>query len=156
MDIIERAARLFDQVVVAVAKNIGKSPLFTVDERARMLREACSGLPNVTIDQFDGLLVSYVAAQNAHVIVRGLRAISDFELEFEMALTNRRLDPEAETVFLMTNAEYSYLSSSVVKEVAGFGGSVNGLVPDVVERQLEQKFSSLPNRITSSGDDRAD
>ena len=153
MDIIERAARLFDEVVVAVARNVGKNPMFTVDERVEMLKDACSGMPNVTIDQFDGLLVKYAASQNARVIVRGLRAISDFELEFEMALMNRRLDTEAETVFLMTNAEYSYLSSSVVKEVAGFGGSVKGLVPEIVEEKLERKLSSRPNGITSSGND---
>lgn len=151
MDIIERAAKLFDEVVVAVAKNVGKAPLFTADERVAMLEDACSGMPNVSIDQFEGLLVKYASEKNASVIVRGLRAISDFELEFEMALMNRRLDSEAETVFLMTNADYSYLSSSVVKEVSGFGGSVKGLVPEIVEVELERKMSSRPNRIESSG-----
>lgn len=151
LDIIERAASLFDEVVVAVATNIGKNPLFTIEERVEMLQEACRHLPNVTVDRFEGLLVAYAAEQNAHVIVKGLRALSDFEFEFEMALMNRRLDKEAETVFMMTNAEYSYLSSSIIKEVAGFGGSVKGLVPEVVERRLEQKLASLPNGIMSPG-----
>lgn len=141
LDIIERARNVFDALVVAVAPNVDKRPLFTIEERLEMLREVCKEMPNVTVDSFSGLLVRYAAQQNASVIVKGLRALSDFEFEFEMALMNRRLDSGIETVFMMTNAEYSYLSSSIVKEVARFGGSVAGLVPKIVEERLAQKFS---------------
>ena len=141
LDIIERAAGVFDEVIVAVSVSIGKQPTFTVEERLAMLREACKPYSNVTVESFDGLLVRYAESRNASVIVRGLRALSDFEFEFEMALMNRRLDSGIETVFMMTNAEYSYLSSSIVKEVAGFGGSVDGLVPEVVKEYLERKFA---------------
>jgi pantetheine-phosphate adenylyltransferase len=141
LDIIERAAGVFDEVIVAVSVSIGKQPTFTVEERLAMLREACKPYSNVTVESFDGLLVRYAESRNANVIVRGLRALSDFEFEFEMALMNRRLDSGIETVFMMTNAEYSYLSSSIVKEVAGFGGSVDGLVPEVVKEYLERKFA---------------
>ena len=144
LDIIERASKLFDEVIVAVATNIGKDPLFMIGERMEMLRAACDHLPNVTVDAFDGLLVRYAEKHDASAIVKGLRALSDFEFEFEMALMNRRLDEAIETVFLMTNAEYSYLSSSIVKEVAGFGGSVSGLVPPAVEECLKDKFGSEP------------
>ena len=141
LDIIERAAGVFDEVIVAVSVSIGKQPTFTVEERLDMLREACKPYRNVTVESFDGLLVRYAESRNADVIVRGLRALSDFEFEFEMALMNRRLDSGIETVFMMTNAEYSYLSSSIIKEVAGFGGSVDGLVPEVVKEYLERKFA---------------
>lgn len=141
LDIIERAARVFDEVIVAVSASNSKQPTFTVQERLEMLTEACKPYPNVTVDSFDGLLVRYAASRNANVIVRGLRALSDFEFEFEMALMNRRLDSAIETVFMMTNAEYSYLSSSIIKEIAGFGGSVEGLVPEVVDEYLKRKFT---------------
>ncbi len=144
LDIIERAASIFDEVVVAVAKNIGKNPMFTVEERMEMLRSVCGHIPNVTVDSFNGLLVRYATDKGANVIIRGLRAISDFEYEFELALMNRRLTPEVETVFLMPNAEYSYLRSSVIKEVAGFGGTVEGLVPPIVEEYLKKKIGSQP------------
>ena len=140
LDIIQRASSLFDEVIVAVAVNIGKDPLFTIEERMEMLQQACSHMPNVTVDSFDGLLVRYAEGHGAGVIVKGLRALSDFEFEFEMALMNRRIDEGIETVFMMTSAEYSYLSSSIIKEVAGFGGSVEGLVPKVVEDRLADKF----------------
>lgn len=142
LDIIRRAAGLFDEVIVAVATNIGKDPMFTIEERMEMLHTACRELRNVTVENFDGLLVRYAKAHNASAIVKGLRALSDFEFEFEMALMNRRLDDGIETVFLMTNAEYSYLSSSIIKEVAGFGGSVKGLVPPIVEEYLSRKLGS--------------
>jgi pantetheine-phosphate adenylyltransferase len=142
IDVIERAARVFGEVVVAVAPNVSKhNPLFSVEERMEMLREVTSHLPNVRIDSFHGLLVNYVKEQNAGVIVKGLRAMSDFEIEFQMALINRNLAPEVETVFMMTGAEYSYLSSNVVKEIAAFGGPVGGLVPDVVAGKLRDKIS---------------
>lgn len=151
LDIIERAAALFDEVIVAAAINIGKSPLFTIEERLEMLREACKHLPNVTVDRFDGLLVRYAASREAGVIVKGLRALSDFEFEFEMALMNRRLNDGVETAFMMTNAEYSYLSSSIIKEVVSFGGSIEGLVPKIVEEYLKRKIDSIPHGIKANG-----
>jgi pantetheine-phosphate adenylyltransferase len=140
LDVIKRAAAMFDEVVVAVAPNSGKLPLFSVEERVEMLREVCAELGNVTVDCFEGLLVSYLEKKSASVIVKGLRAVSDFEFEFEMALMNRRLAPSIETVFLMTGAEYSYLRSSVVKEVASLGGSITGLVPASIESRLQVKL----------------
>ncbi len=140
IDVIERAARVFGEVIVAVAPNPGKRTLFTVSERVEMLRESIGHLPNVRVDAFDGLLVDYVRNQGAAVIVKGLRAVSDFEIEFQMALMNRNLAPGVETVFMMTGAEYSYLSSSIVKEIAAMGGSISGLVPDVVEVKLLEKL----------------
>lgn len=142
LDIIERAARVFDEVIVAVGTNMGKSPLFTIEERMEMLREACRHLPNVSVDSFHALTVEYAASKGAGVVLRGLRALSDFDVEFEMALMNRRLDGSVETVFMMPNAEYTYLSSSIVKEVASFGGSVEGLVPKIVEEYLKRKFGT--------------
>lgn len=125
IDIIERASHLFDEVIVAVSTNIEKSPMFTIDERMEMLSSACSHLSNVKVDGFNGLLVRYAESNGAIAIVKGLRALSDFEFEFEMALMNRRLENRVETVFMMTNAEYSYLSSSIIKEVVKFGGSIS-------------------------------
>lgn len=140
IDVIERAARVFGEVIVALAPNPTKEPLFTVEERIKMLREVTGHVPNVRIDAFDGLLVDYVRSQGAQVIVKGLRAVSDFEFEFQMALMNRKLTPDVETVFMMTGAEYSYLSSSIVREIAALGGSVKGLVPKTVERYLMKKL----------------
>lgn len=148
LDLIERAASVFDEVIVAIAPNVGKEPLFTVEERREMLSEVCRGLRNVSVDSFDGLLVSYVQKKNARVIVKGLRAVSDFQYEFEMALTNRRLAPSVETVFLMTSADYSYLSSSLVKEIAALGGSVQGLAPESVEEKLKQRLQEAVRRDT--------
>ncbi len=140
VDVIERASRLFRAVHVAVADNSAKRPTFTRDERVAMLSEACSHLPNVTIGWFEGLLAEYARAISARAIVRGLRAVSDFEYELQMAHTNRCLAPEVETVFMPTRADYSFLSSSIVKEIARLGGSVEGLVPDGVRQQLRQKL----------------
>lgn len=143
VDVIERAARVYGEVIVAVAPNSSKAPLFTVDERVRMLREVTSHLSNVRVDSFDGLLVRYVEEQKANVIVKGLRAVSDFEFELQMALMNRKQAPEVETVFMMTDAEHIYLSSSIVKEIAALGGSVKGLVPKLVEKELMKKVKSM-------------
>lgn len=137
--IIERTAQLFDQVTVAVVVNRRKQPMFTVEERVDMLREVCAHLPNVTVASFDGLLVDFAVQCGASVIVKGLRAVSDFEYELQMALMNRRLCPSVETLFMMTGAEASYLSSSVVKEIARLGGSVEGLVPNHVGQRLREK-----------------
>lgn len=150
IDIIERASNLFDEVIVAVSTNIEKSPMFTIDERKEMLSSACAHLSNVKVDGFNGLLVRYAESNGAIAIVKGLRALSDFEFEFEMALMNRRLERRIETVFLMTNAEYSYLSSSIIKEVVKFGGSVSGLIPPIVEEYLAKKLGSIES-ITAAG-----
>jgi pantetheine-phosphate adenylyltransferase len=143
LDVIERAACLFDQLVVAVSRNTSKKPLFTVSERLEMLREVLQPYYNVVVDSFDGLTVNYAKNLGAQAIIRGLRAISDFENEFMMALTNKKLVPSIDTLFLMTRAEYSFISSSAVKEVAYFGGCVRDLVPPVVEQKLREKFMSL-------------
>jgi pantetheine-phosphate adenylyltransferase len=140
VDIIERASHLFDNVTVAVAINSTKSPLFTLEERVEMTREVCSHLSNVTVGTFEGLLVEYAVHRGATAIVKGLRAVSDFEYELQMALMNRRLYPGVETVFMMTGAEYSYLSSSIVKEISRLGGSIEGLVPEIVEKRLRRKI----------------
>ncbi|MBC7527516.1 MAG: pantetheine-phosphate adenylyltransferase [Chthonomonadaceae bacterium] len=142
LDIIERAAALFETVVVAVARNSTKTPLFEIEERIALLTEACKTWHNVTIETFEGLLVEFAQAHGANAIVKGLRAVSDFEYEFQMAQMNRRLNAEVETVFLMTGAEYSYLSSSIVKEIARLGGAVEGLVPDYVGTRLRAKFAT--------------
>ncbi len=140
-DIIERSARLFDHVIVAILTNTQKAPLFTVDERIDIMREILKPrFPNVEVDLFHGLLVDYAKQKQAQVIVRGIRAVSDYEYEFQMALMNRRLSPSIETVFMVPAEKYSYLSSRLVKEIAELGGSVTGLVPESVEKRLKQRF----------------
>lgn len=141
LDIIERAARTFDRLIVAVGRNSGKSPAFTPEERIAQLTEVCLPWPNVQVASFDGLLVDYVRAQGARVVVRGLRAVSDFEFEFQIALANRQMAPDIETFFLMTSAEYLYLSSSIVKEIARHGGDVTALAPPPVQRALVERFA---------------
>jgi pantetheine-phosphate adenylyltransferase len=140
LDIIRRATRLFDQVVVAILSNADKTPLFPIERRLALIREATSDMPQVVVDQFDGLLVDYARSRGAVAIVRGLRAISDFEYELQMAMMNRRLDGEMETVFLMPSESYSFLSSRLVREVAMLGGRVEGLVPPGVLAALEETF----------------
>lgn len=139
VDIIRRGARLFDRIVIAVLINLEKAPLFTVPERVEIAREAFSGHTNVEVDTFDGLLVDYARKRHAGVIVKGLRAVSDFEFEMQMALMNRKLNPEVETVFMMPTEPYTYVSSRLVKEVVALGGSVHGLVPESVEKRLRDK-----------------
>lgn len=139
LDIVERTAKAFDEVIVAVAVNKEKRPLFTVEERVELLKEACRHLGNVQVDYFSGLTVGYVKEKGAHVIIRSLRAITDFEYELQMALTNKRLNDEIETLFMMTSAEYSFLSSSIVKELAELGAPLAGLVPPCVEDKLRAK-----------------
>ena len=136
VDIIERAGRLYDRVVVAVLINAGKDPLFSPDERADMLREVTASCQNVVVETFDGLLVDFAASCGARVVLRGIRAVTDLDYEFQMALMNRRLEPQIETVFMVPAEKYSYLSSSLVKEVCRLGGRVTGLVPDAVEENL--------------------
>ncbi len=133
IDIIQRGAHLFDKVIVVVMSNAGKQPLFTKEERVGFLRRATAGIPNVEVDAYDGLLAEYARQRGATVIVKGLRALSDFEYEFQMALTNRKLNPQAETVFLTSSADRMYLSSSMVKQMAAFGGDISEFVPaDIV------------------------
>lgn len=140
LDIIARCLSVFDEVVVAILVNPEKSPLFTVEERVEIIREAYRGEPRVRVDTFSGLLVDYAERVGAAVIVRGLRAISDFEFEFKMALMNRRLNPRLETVFMMPAEGYSYVSSRLVKEVFQLGGTVSELVPPIVERRLRERL----------------
>lgn len=139
LDLIERGVRIFDRLIVAVVSNPSKTPFFTIEERLDMLQEATRGIPNVELDAFDGLLVRYVRQKNAQVILRGLRAVSDFEYEFEMALTNRHLD-DVETVFMAPSLDYIYLRARLVKEVARYDGNVSKYVPKYVEERLREKF----------------
>ena len=141
VDIIGRGARLFDRIVVAILINADKAPLFTVDERVEIARAVFKDLPNVEVDTFDGILVDYVQRRKAQVIVRGLRAVSDFEYEFQMALMNQRLNHTIETVFMMPAEQYTYISSRIIKEVFSLGGQVRGLVPDMVEDRLRRKLA---------------
>jgi pantetheine-phosphate adenylyltransferase len=138
LDIIERCSRLFDEVIVAILVNLDKEPMFSVEERVKMIQEVITW-PNVSVATFEGLLVHYAVEQEAHAIVRGIRAVSDYEYELQMALMNRRLEPELETVFLMAAEAYSYISSRLIKEVFKLGGSINGLVPDSVERRMRDR-----------------
>ncbi|WP_020615335.1 pantetheine-phosphate adenylyltransferase [Paenibacillus daejeonensis] len=140
LDIIHRAAKQFDKLIVAVLNNTSKNPMFSVDERKELLREATSDLKNVEIDSFRDLLVRYMRSRDARVIVRGIRSVTDFEYELQLASTNRHLDDEIETIFMTTNPKYSYLSSSIVKEIAQFEGDVKDLVPRHVEQALTQRF----------------
>lgn len=143
LDVIERAANLFDRIIVSVSRNSNKRPLFTVKEREEMLLEVLRPYNNVLVDSFEGLTVNFALEKGAIAIIRGLRAISDFENEFMMALTNKKLAPAVDTIFLMTQPEYSFISSSAVKEVVMFGGCVKGLVPPTVEEKLIKKFKPI-------------
>lgn len=140
LDVIGRALRLFDEVVVAAAPSEGKRPLFSIDERLDLIRASLPDEPRLKVKKLDGLLVDFVKAEGAQVVVRGVRAVSDFEFEFQMALMNRRLAPEVETIFLMPKEDYSYLSSRIVKEVARLGGDISGVVPEPVLKALQLKF----------------
>lgn len=139
LDLIARAARIFDHLVVAILRNSAKEPLFTVEERVAMLSEGVAEFDNVSVSTFDGLLVEFAREERAQAVVRGIRAISDYEYEFQMALMNRRLSPELETIFLMPDAKYSFVSSRLVKEVFNLGGSVDGLVPKFVVERMKIK-----------------
>jgi pantetheine-phosphate adenylyltransferase len=141
LDIIERSARLFDEVIVALLLNIEKQPMFTTEERVEMIREV-TPWSNVRVGTFEGLLVHYAGQQQAQFVVRGIRAISDYEYELQMALMNRRLEPNVETVFLMAGEAYSYISSRLIKEVFKLGGSIKGLVPELVEGRMRDKMTT--------------
>jgi pantetheine-phosphate adenylyltransferase len=140
-DVIWRGLKLFDTVIVAVARNGSKDPLFSVEERLEMLKEVFKSEPNVEVDSFDGLLVDYVTERGADAILRGLRAVSDFEYEFQLALMNRKLKKNVQTVFLMTGLRWIFISSSIIKEAARFGGDTTGMGPDFVCERLKEKFS---------------
>ena len=142
LDIIRRAASIFDTLTVSVLNNKTKSPLFSVDERVKMLQEVCSDIPNVTVDSFSGLLADYAVRSGAHVVIRGLRAVTDFEYELQMAQTNRKIADTVDTVFLTTSLEYAYLSSTTVKEVASFGRDVSQFVPACVAQRIYEKLGS--------------
>lgn len=141
LSLIQRGLKMFDRLVVAIAVNPKKTPLFTVDERVKMINDALNGETRVEIDHFQGLLVDYVRSRKMNVVLRGLRAMSDFEFEFQLANMNRRLSPDIETVFMMTGEDYFYVSSNLVREVASFGGNVEGMVPPNVRERLTAKFA---------------
>ena len=143
IDIIERGLAIFDRLIIAVALNPKKAPLFNIEERIEMIEESLGRHPKVSVETFSGLLVEEAERRKARVILRGLRAVSDFEYEFQMALMNRNLNDKIETVFMMTGEAYSYLSSSVVKEIASLGGTVDGLVPKIVSERLKERFSGV-------------
>jgi pantetheine-phosphate adenylyltransferase len=140
LDLIERGSKIFDELIVAILRNSEKDPLFTLAERSQMLEEMIKGYDNVRVETFDGLLVEYAMQKKAKAVLRGIRAISDYEYELQMALMNRKLQPQLETIFMMPAEAYSYLSSRLVKEVFRLGGSVRGLVPELVEQRLREKF----------------
>lgn len=141
LDVIERARKLFDEVIVAVAHNDEKQALFSLEERLQFLKDSVGKIDGVRITQFDGLLVEFATEQKASAVIRGLRAVSDFEFEFQMALMNRKLEAGVETIFLMPKAEYTYLSSRIIKEIARLGGDVSSFVPPVVSKALAGKFA---------------
>jgi len=145
VDIIERALEIFDRLIVAVAYNPNKKALFTVEERLEMIRLVVKNDPRIAMASFDGLLVDFVRKQGANVIIRGLRAVSDFEYEFQMTLMNRKLNRKVDTMFLMTGYKWFYTSSALIKEAASLGGSVRGLVPDIVNQRLKDKFPLYRN-----------
>ena len=140
LSIVDRALKIFDKLVIAILTNPAKKPLFTLEERIYMIKEAVQNGANIEVDTFDGLLVDYVIQKETNVIVRGLRALSDFEQEFQTALMNRKLNREVQSIFLMTDYKWFYTSSTIIKEAAGFNGDVSGLVPELVNQKLKQKF----------------
>lgn len=142
LDIIDRASKVFDHLIVAVLENPRKNAIFSMDERVEMLNSIVGEYKNVEVDCFQGLLVNYVQKRNASIIIKGLRAMSDFEFEFQMALVNRKLSENVETLFMMTNNMYSYVSSSIVKEIAGYGGEIRALVPSQVYQRIKDKFAA--------------
>jgi pantetheine-phosphate adenylyltransferase len=146
LNLIERALSIFDGLIVAVAINAAKTPLFTLEERREMVKDATKNNPKVVVDSFEGLLVDYVAKKDVHAVVRGLRAMSDFEYEFQMTFMNRKLNRTIETIFMMTGLRWFYVNSRIIKEVAVAGGSVKGLVPEAVSKKLKEKFPRYRER----------
>jgi len=152
IDIVERGLKLFDKIIVSILHNPKKEYLFPLEERLEMLKDCMKKFKGVEIDSFDGLLVNYAASRKAHAILRGLRALSDFEYEFQMALMNRRLNRNVQTIFLMTGLRWIYTSSSIIKEAVQFGGNIDGMVPKLVQKKLKQKFALAPGFRQSGGD----
>ena len=146
LDLIQRGSRMFEKLIVSILRNDSKQPLFSVEERMDMLHEVVHVYPNVEVDSFDGLLVDHADAHSATVLLRGIRAISDYEYELQMALMNRRLRPEIETIFMMANEAYSFISSRLVKEVFGLGGNISGLVPPSVEARMRRRLPKTKQR----------
>jgi pantetheine-phosphate adenylyltransferase len=149
LDLIERGSKVFDELVVAILRNPEKDPLFTLEERTEMLRAMTRQWDNVRVDSFDGLLVDYAVKQGAQAVLRGIRAISDYEYELQMALMNRKLRPDLETIFMMPAEQYSYISSRLVKEIFRLGGSVRGLIPQMVEDRLRKKVNGKKSKVKS-------
>ena len=145
LSIVRRGFKIFDKIIIAILNNPNKIPLFTIEERIEMIQEALKGMPNIEIDTYNGLLVDYAVEKGACVILRGLRALSDFEYEFQMALMNRKLNRDIQSVFLMTDYKWFYTSSTIIKEAASFGGDVSGLVPPIVNKKLKEKYGHLKN-----------
>ena len=145
LSIVQRALKVFDKLIVGILSNPQKSPLFSVEERIYMIKQALKNESNVEVDTFDGLLVDYAVKRKSGVIIKGLRALSDFEYEFQMALMNRKLNRDIQSIFLMTDYKWFYISSTIIKEAASFGGDVSGLVPGVVNRKLREKFRHIKN-----------
>lgn len=145
LSIIDRASTIFDKLIIAILNNPQKEPLFTIEERIDMIRKSLNGHRNVEVDTFDGLLVDYAVEKNANVILRGLRALSDFEYEFQMALMNRKLNRDVQSIFLMTDYKWFYISSTIIKEAASLGGNTSGLVPEIVDKRLKEKFNFAKN-----------
>ena len=143
IDIIVRGLKIFDQIIVCILNNPAKKVLFTIEERIDMLNQSLNGIKGVKITSYDGLLVDFAVQRKAHAILRGMRAVSDFEYEFQMALMNRRLNRDIQTVFLMTGLRWIFTSSSIIKEAARFGGNINGMVPKIVQQKLKEKFSAF-------------
>ena len=149
IDIVERGLKLFDKLIVSILYNPNKKYLFALEERMEMLKDCLKKFKNVEIDSFDGLLVNYAASRKAHAILRGLRAMSDFEFEFQMALMNRRLNREIQTVFLMPGLRRIFTSSTIIKEIVQFGGNIDGMVPALVKKKLKRKFAPAPDNQQS-------
>lgn len=143
LSLVKRGMEIFDKIIIAVASNPEKKPFFTLDERLEMVRESVKDYPSVFVESFDGLLVEFVESRNSNIILRGLRAVSDFEYEFQLALMNRRLNRKIQSIFLMTDYRWLYLSSTIVKEAAELGGSIQGLVPEIVEKRMREKFGRI-------------
>ena len=151
LDLIHRGSKLFDRLIVAIARNMDKGdPLFEMEERKAMLEAMTSELDNVTVDIFDGLLVHYCIQKNANAVLRGIRAVSDYEFELQMALMNRKMEPRVETIFMMPAEKYSYLSSRIVREIANLGGPLAGLVPEMVEERVRRKIAQKQSYITGT------
>ena len=145
LSIVSRALKVFDRLIIAILKNPHKAPLFTIEERIYMIRQAIKSETNIEVDTFDGLLVDYAVKRKSNVVIRGLRALSDFEYEFQMALMNRKLNRNIQSIFLMTDYKWFYTSSTIIKEAASFGGDISGLVPKLVNQKLKEKFGYAKN-----------